>query len=96
MVQIQSDVSLAGAKSTIRRPDDDGFPNKSAAWTVEVGDLGGEVTVWEDGSSELGLVDFATNDAHSEHRQLDDLGSVQAAVEAVRDWVVEHRLPVAE
>ncbi|MFF6794251.1 hypothetical protein ACFY9C_34875 [Streptomyces filamentosus] len=91
VTRIQTDASLTGAKSTIRRPGNDDLPNKSAAWTVEAGDLGGEITVWEDGSSELGLVDFATNDAHSEHRQLDDLGSVQVAVEAVRDWVAGHR-----
>ncbi|MCX4674731.1 hypothetical protein OG413_05235 [Streptomyces sp. NBC_01433] len=93
---IQSDASLVGAESTIRRPDSDDFPNKSAAWTVEVGNLGGEVTVWEDGSSELGLVDFTTNDAYSEHRQLDDLKSIQVAVEVVRDWVMGRRLPAME
>jgi hypothetical protein len=96
VTRIQSDGSLVGAESTIRRPDDDDFPNKSAAWTVEVGDLGGEVTVWEDGSSEFGLVDFSTNDVHSEHRQLDDLGDIQVVVEVVCDWVVGRRLPATE
>ncbi|MFI8254998.1 hypothetical protein [Streptomyces filamentosus] len=96
VTRIQSDASLAGVKSKIRRPDNDYLLNKSAAWTVEAEDLGGEVTVWEDGSSELDLIDFATGDVHSEHRQLDDLESVQVAVEAVRDWVAGRRLPVAE
>lgn len=95
VTQIQSEESLVGAESTTKRSPDN-WPNRSVSWTVEVGALGGQVTVWEDGSSELDLIDMVAGDAHSEHRQLDDLDGIQVVVEVVRDWVVGRRLPAAE
>jgi hypothetical protein len=92
IAQVESDGSLVGAPSTTKRSPED-WPNRSVSWTIEVGDLGGQITAWEDGSSELDLVDMAGGDAYSEHRQLDDLDDIQLAVEAVRNWVVERRSP---
>lgn len=65
----------------------DSWSNRSVSWEVAAGDLAAQMVVWEDGNAELDLVNMATVEARSEHRQIDDTSDVQSAVKTVCDWL---------
>src|SRR5438128_528532 len=71
---------------TTRSSED--WPNRSVSWTLELEDLGGQITAWEDGTAELDLVDMARGGSRSEHRQLGDLEDIRGAIDSISAWVV--------
>ncbi len=85
--EAKSGGSLARASSRITRSPED-WPKSSVSWTLELDDLGGQITAWEDGVAELDLVDMVQGDARSEHRQLGDIEDIRGAIETIYVWVV--------
>ncbi|HZM77681.1 MAG TPA: hypothetical protein VFC19_18345 [Candidatus Limnocylindrales bacterium] len=79
-------ISPLAALATEQTPEH--WLNRSVTWTIEMGDLGAQITVWEDGSAELDLVNMAIPEAQSEHLELNSQMELELAVNRARDWVI--------
>jgi hypothetical protein len=66
----------------------EGRTPRSVSWSLEGSRFMGQIVVWEDGQSELDLIDSIVNDARSEHRWLGNRDELEAALCVIRDWVV--------
>jgi len=83
-----TDMLPPSADSRIEQTPDH-WLNRSVSWAVEVGDLGAQMVVWEDGTAELDLVDMGTVDAHSEHLEINGPIEIELVTNKVLDWVVQ-------
>jgi hypothetical protein len=61
---------------------------RSIRWVLESPEMMGQIILWEDGQSELDLIDVATAEVHSEHQQIDSQQELDRVLEIVREWVI--------
>lgn len=86
--RVEADELPSSAVSTIKHAPEY-WIKRSVSWTLEIGDRGAQMTIWEDGDAEIDLVDMATLEAKAEHRKLHSMDDIRRAIETARDWVRE-------
>lgn len=83
----EANLPSPGAASEVEESPNDRDP-RSIRWILESFQMMGQIIIWEDGQSEIDLADVASRDVRSEHRRIGDQRDLDAALGAVRDWVV--------
>ena len=83
----EHDSADPSVNSEIEESPDDRNP-RSIRWILESPAMMGQIIFWEDGQSELDLIDVATAEARSEHWQIDSPQELERALDAVREWVI--------
>jgi hypothetical protein len=48
----------------------------------------GQIVLWEDGQSELDMIDMVTDETYTEHRDLAGEEELEEALRTIRDWTV--------
>jgi hypothetical protein len=76
-----------GASSEIEESPGDRNP-RSIRWILESSEMMSQIVLWEDGQSEFDLIDVATSEVRSEHRQIDSRQELDQVMEIVRQWVI--------
>jgi hypothetical protein len=84
---VEADELPSRAVSTVKQAPDH-WIKRSVSWTLEVGNLGAQMTIWEDGDIEIDLVDMAAREATAEHRKVNSERDIQLAVRTALDWVL--------
>lgn len=87
IAQVEAAELPTSVVSTVNQAPDH-WIKRSVSWTLEAGDLGAQLTIWEDGDTEIDLVDMATLEAKAEHRKLDGERDIRLALNTARDWVL--------
>jgi hypothetical protein len=77
----------SGASSEIEESPGDRNP-RSIRWILESPEMMSQIILWEDGQSEFDLIDVATSEVRSEHRQIDSQQELDQVLKIVREWVI--------
>ena len=60
----------------------------SLSWILDGPEFSAQLVIWEDGRSELDLIDVAAGEVRSEHREVGEEGDLRSTLDTVVNWVV--------
>lgn len=77
----------SGVISEIEESPGDRNP-RSIRWILESSEMMSQIVLWEDGQSELDLIEVATSEVRSEYRQIGSQQQLDQVLRIVRQWVI--------